>query len=373
MRSKPVLISLAAVIVLCTVVALIGRGGGDEHDRDSQGIPAAVGTDAPIAYRIVYQTTTPDTVGTEEHVVHRPFDARVTVRDKDDKVISERWSTLGRLVTRSQGAEAVRIDTAIAPATDDVRPDRFRDLLVEAKQLVGHDETQQVGGRRCTFASEAGEIDTSDDGTQPSGDPVKVLVSRCVDQQGLVLEERWTTTTGDRVLTKRAVELEVGDDVPGIDVPDASPLGVDKGNGAVTKVDDHARPPFREAFELPTPEGFTFVGRYAVAPARLSRTPGAIPADADLALYTDVWRRGPDLLLLDQGATKGGAAPFDPSTRIRDVSLGALGQAELAGDLRSAEIRILRPDSGFVRLSGTIAPDELARLAGTLQVLQEAP
>jgi hypothetical protein len=381
MRRLPVLVAIATVAAAVLIIALIARGDDDSPSNPvTQGdgrLPAATTRRPPTDYRILYRVTTPDGVTSEEHIVHRPFDAAVIVRGKDGKVAGERWSSLGRLVTRSQGAEAVRIDTAVAPAASDLRPDRFADALVEAKRAVRHRDVKDVGGRECAVDVERSEIGTVDDSAASSTsapETVPVIVSRCIDPQGLVLEEQWTTREGVQALTKRAVELDLGDDVPAIDVPDADPLSTAQGNGAVRKVADTEAPPFAEAWHLDVPDGFTFVGRYAVVPARLSAAPSSAGAgEPDVALYTDVWRRGADVLLLDQGAARNGAAaPFDPDTRVGAVDLGPLGQGELAVDLRSAEIRLTRPDGGFVRLSGTIPIDELTQLATQLQVLQEA-
>lgn len=372
MSRKPVLVAVAAVVVVAALVAFIGRDSSDHHEARS--LPAVEGTTPPTDYRIVYRVTTPDSSSEEEHVVHRPFDAYVVQRTTDGEITAERWSELGSLTTRSQGADAVRISTAIAPAVSDLRPEQFQASLVDAGQLVLRDVPVDVNGRTCRLVSEAGEAKTAGGGPVDAGDlgSVPVLVSRCVDAVGLVIEERWTTPDGERVLTKRAVELEVGAEVPDIHVPAADPLGDDQGNGAVREVAPDEAPPFLEQFELPEPEGFTFVGRYAVMPARLGLTPEDLASGVAVALYTDVWRRGPDLLLLDQGATRGTAAPFDPRTRVGDAQVPALGTAELAMDLRSAEVRSTRPDDGFVRLSGTIPPAELLRLARTLTALQEA-
>ncbi len=198
------------------------------------------------------------------------------------------------------------------------------------------------------------------------------LIERCVDAQGLVLEERWTTAGGQRVLTKRAIDLELGDDVPAVDLPDADPLPDAQGNGAVNELAADAAPPFVEAWRLAPPDGFTFVGRYAVVPARLSQSPEALATDPSVALYTDVWRRGPDVLLLDQGASTTGSPPFDPSSTIGTTDLPALGRAVLAVDLRIAEIRLTRPEGGFVRLAGTIDLAELTALAASLELVEPA-
>jgi hypothetical protein len=183
-----------------------------------------------------------------------------------------------------------------------------------------------------------------------------------------VLEERWVTKGGETVLTKRAIELEVGHDVPALHVPKAEPLSAAQGNGAVKEVPRDQAPPFAEVFHLDTPKGWTFVGRYAVQPARLNPAGGGIPDDLRVALYTDVWRRGPDLLLLDQGATTATAPPFDAKSALGPLLLKGLGDATLAVDLRIAEVRFSRADGGFARLAGTIDPKALVDLAGQLTV-----
>ena len=361
------LVTVGAAVAIVWAIAAGGRDGSGTSGGSGE-LPAVEGRRPPTDYRIVYRVTTPDSLAEEEHVVHRPFGAYIANRDAGGNVTAERWSDLGRLVTRSQGADAVRIDTAVATSASDLRPDRFADALVTAKKATRDDAPDTVGGRACRTLSQSDHVPNTE------GDSLPVTIERCVDAIGLVLQERWITQAGDVVLTKRARVLELGDDVPDIDVPDAAPLPVEQGNGAVQKVDDDEPPPFQEAFSLDVPDDLTFVGRYAVAPARFGTgVSGAVIPATDVALYTEVWRRGPDLLLLDQGATKGEPAPFDPEIRIGTVDLGPLGQAELAVDLRTSEVRMTRPDNGFVRLSGTIPLDELVTLARSLHVLQEAP
>jgi hypothetical protein len=259
-------------------------------------------------------------------------------------------------VTRSAGAPAVRLDTPIAPAADDLRPDLFDAHLAHAGRLLP-EGASEIGGRACRRTSETGVS------------PDAVVTTRCIDAQGLVLEELWTQQ-GDVVRSLRAVELELGQDVPDIDVPDAEPLGLELGNGAVTALDPDEQPPFAEAFRLSPPDAFTYVGRYAVVPPRVGATAEALAPG--VALYTDVWRRGADLLILDQGATTSGPPPFDARSTSEAVELERLGAGELAVDLRIAEVRLTRPDGGFVRVAGTVTPDELLRLAGSLDLLEVA-
>lgn len=372
MRAKAVLVGLATVAVVLALIVAIGVGGGSGSGAGAGGsgrLPAVEGRRPPTHYRIVYQVATEEAFTEEEHVVHRPFGAYVVNRDADGRVTAERWSSLGRLVTRSQGADAVRIDTAVAPSASDLRPERFADALVDAQKATRSEVESRIGGRACRTVAETDTVPNT------SGDTLPVTIERCVDVLGLVLQERWTTQAGDVVLTKRARVLELGDDVPEIEVPDAERLADAQGNGAVREVDADEPPPFQEVFALDVPADFAFVGRYAVVPARFSSgVPGAEVPSTDIALYTDVWQRGPDVLLLDQGATKGESPPFDPQIRIGTVDLGSLGQGEIGVDLRSGEVRLTRPDDGFVRLSGTIPLDELVTLArSSLRVLQEAP
>jgi hypothetical protein len=93
-----------------------------------------------------------------------------------------------------------------------------------------------------------------------------------------------------------------------------------------------------------------------------------VPGTPGVALYTDVWQRGPDLLLLDQGAQDTGAPPFDASTKVGSTSVPNVGAADLALDDHLAEVRFTRPDGGFARLAGTLPPQELVQLAATLTV-----
>jgi hypothetical protein len=363
--NRLVIAVVAVAVVAIAAVVLVATQRGHATD----GLPP-VGARPPTDYRIVYAVTTPDSASTEEHVVHRPFGAFVQTRDANGKVTSERWSALGHLTTRSQGYPAVRIDTAIAPAASDLRPDLFTGPMTDLKRLkVGGGGPISIGDRACRRSVEAQKLATAGDAAKSVGQTgtLPVTVTRCVDRQGLVLEERWASPGGRNLITKRAVELELGDDVPTIHEPRARRLPAEQGNGSVERVARSTPMPFADTFRLATPKGFTFVGRYAVVPARLAGSAGPLPPDAGIELYTDVWRRGADVLLLDQGVTTSGRPPFDARTAVGPVDIKGPGQATVAYDLRLAEVRFTRPDGGFARLAGTIAPAELVRLASTLQ------
>lgn len=363
-RRGPAL-GLALALVLAA-----GACGGDDTGADDDGALPPAGPEVALRYRATYAVTTPDATTTEEVEVARPLASRIVVRNAEGAVTSERWSAEGLLVTRSAGADAVSLAVALAPAAGDQRLDRTGAALVEAGHLEAG-KVRTVRGRTCTPYAERSALATLPDGADVTdARPVQAVVERCVDTEGIVLEERWSTPEGRRLLTKRIDELATDDDLElDLDAPDAEPLAAEQGNGAVRRVADDEAPPFAERFSLPDPAGFDHRGRFAVVPPRVGTD---TPAAADLALYTDVWTRGPDLLLLDQGAGRNGATPFAPGTVLGPLTLAGLGPAELAGDLRGLEVRVTRPDGGFVRLAGTVPLDELLRLADELRT-EDAP
>jgi hypothetical protein len=362
-------IGVAVVVVaLLAAVVLSSLGGDDHHTNDTSGDLPAVGHGIPSDYRILYSVVTPDGTTSEEHLVHRPFDAQTITRDANGRVTSQRWSSLGRVVTRGLGSGTVRLDTAIALADGDSRPDVLDTALVEVKRLTATGKGE-VGGRPCTKTAQTTKVATAGNGQASisSGGTLPVVITTCVDAQGLVLEQRYTTVaSGEPVLTKRALELEVGRHVPDVHVPSARVVPVAQGGGQVRKVaTDHAIP-FDQRFHLPAPRGWTFVGRYHVVPARLSTSGAPAGGPPGISLYTDVWRRGPDVLLLDQGAQDTGTPPFDATSRLGPITVPGLGSADLAVDTRLAEIRFTLPSGGFARLAGTLAPKDLLALAETL-------
>ena len=363
------LLVIPALVVVALVAAIASSSTGGGGSRHATVTLPAVGTAIPTDYRVVYEVTTPDGTTTEEHIVHRPFGAAVIQRDGHGAITAERWSALGELVTRSAGAKAVSVSTAIAPSASDARPDLFADDLVKVGRMTAG-APGEVGGRACTRASQPQNVVTQGGATAASGKngSLPVKVTSCSDRQGIVLEERWASAGGTTLLTKRAIELQLGSDVPAIRIPSADPLSAAQGNGAVRKLASNEAVPFPETFHLVAPKGFTFVGRYAVVPVRLAQGGAAVPAQPGVALYTDVWRRGPDLLLLDQGATTTGSAPFDAKSALGPVEVPGVGTATLAVDLQLAEVRFIRPHGGFARLAGTIDPKDLVTIADTLTV-----
>ncbi len=352
-RTARTLSALVAAAVLTTVTAC----GGDD---DESGLPDPDGTGAAVTYRVLYEVTTPEGRGREELVVRRPFGASITERDQAGEVVARRISELGLLVTVRDGT-ATAVETAIVPAAGDLRLDRTAERLVAAGRLE-EGEDGAVGGRPCRRYVEPDAVATDGSGAGSGEGSFPVRITRCVDAAGIVLEERVATPGGQAVRTKRAVEVEVGDDVPEIDVPDVAPLGREQGGGVVEELT--GAPPAIVSWQVRPPEGFRPVGRYLVEPARLG---GGGTAAGAVALVTEVWQRGPDLLVLDQGRTTGGLTLFDPDTEVEALDLPEVGAASLALELRLAEVRVVGADGAFVRVAGTLPVEDLLEVARTLR------
>jgi hypothetical protein len=337
-------LALGAMVSVSAVVALAAFALGDEA---GPALPAAEGSGPATTYRVVYEVTGDGVLSTEERVVHRPFDSDIVVRDETGTVMSERASRAGLLATRSAGAEWVLIDVPFSPATGDTRLDRFADHATEPR---GDDE---VGGRPCAV----GRVEFP-------GEAVASL-DRCVDAAGIVLREIWRDAEDEVLRSMTAIALQVGD----VDVgrtPTGSRLAAADGNGAVERVDDDAPIPFAQAFTVDPGDGWDFVGRHLVVPPVLDRGTGSAGEGSASALVSDVWRRGPDVVVFDQGATKEGSPPFGDASRIATLSLTGVGPAALTVDDRLAAVNVPLDDGGFLRLSGTLAPAELRRLAETI-------
>ena len=122
------------------------------------------------------------------------------------------------------------------------------------------------------------------------------------------------------------------------------------------------------------PSGFRYVGRFAVIPPQpqafgqpdagpptATGLPGSLVSELD-----DVFVRGSDVVVLQQGSTLNNAK-FAPPKGATAVAIGMLGQGQLLIVPAVATVSA-EPNEGrtFVRLSGSIAPDELVGLARSL-------
>lgn len=334
-------VGVAAAVVGAGTIAVVA---GQDQPRL---LPSLTSAGAAESYRVVYEVRADGARHEEERVVVRPFDSHVVVRDIAGAVISERASRAGLLATRSGDAELALLEVPFAPATGDTRLDLLGDDA-EATELVG---PGSESGRACTVLR-----------TVHPGQAV-AEVERCVDEAGIVLRETWRGAGGETLQTAVAVSVETD----GIELgprPEGTPVEVGDGGGAVRRMRDAEPIPFAETFSLDPGAGWEHVGRFQVVPPALEAAPGGLSAP-DTAMVSDVWQRGPALLVLDQGASKTGAPPFDPEAG-RAVRAGAPGRGRLVVDDRLASVQVVLSDGGFLRLSATVPADELIRIARLL-------
>lgn len=334
---------------------------GTDDESGGAGLGPVTGGSSLDEYTIVYETRYADgDPVTERLQVQRPFRSWVTSGS------SHRATDAGTLSTSSDGGRWLTIEVPIATAGGDLRPYLVLDQAV-ADGLIEALDRRTVGGRECLAYRLGGPVSA---GTLTPVDTVPgERADICVDDLGLVLHETWWID--DEVArTRVAVEIDIGATTAPERVPDdAVVLPFEDGGGAVEVIDPEADPGFVEHWRPgPLPPGFVFVDRWAVVPPALEAGgPSGVPRSADLALVTDAWRRGPDLLVIDQGAADPGVGPpWDEDAAGTRVELGEVGSGTIVLDLRMSEVRIRRPDDGFVRVAGTLPPEDLVAIARTL-------
>jgi hypothetical protein len=90
-----------------------------------------------------------------------------------------------------------------------------------------------------------------------------------------------------------------------------------------------------------------------------------------LAGTADVYERGADVFLVDQGATLRGADAFKPDPANPRTDLGPrLGRGEVLIGPRGNEVRVAMKGGRYLRVYGTLPVGELAALAGRLQPVE---
>jgi hypothetical protein len=188
----------------------------------------------------------------------------------------------------------------------------------------------------------------------------------CVDRNSLVIEEMWYANGG---LIRRHVATHVKIDPPidpkvfAIEVPRTP--GLDP--GSVEKIDPKTTAGLH-LWALPhKPKGFEALGRYAVtvSSAAIPQAQNALPAPGPNST-TDVYVRGPDLLVIDQGASLTAVTQHDSRPKRR-VKLRGLRNGVVIIDGRMSEVRGETKDGSVVRVFGTLPPSQLLKFARELR------
>lgn len=365
-RRRPVLAVAVAVLALACAASILtaALSGGSA--------PAAETFSAPASYHVTYAVTTvqgptgADSESTEQLWVRRPFDSVDITYDGPPPGATPSLTLVYRLgvqVLKAANAEAGLLHVPAAAAPLDVRAD-----IVVPAGLHAHD-LKAVGratvvGRRCQVYRSAAPLRA---GPLPALRTGSSYVDTCIDRAGIVLRE--TQVSNGHVLSdRRAVQVQTGAaalagasfDMTG----NATPF--DSGGGAFTPLTLTSRPPGSSWDLGRLPGGFRHLGRFAVVPPQPQLfaqggngygsmgLPGGLVTEMD-----DVYVRGADILVLQQGSTLNGAAFRAPDNAIA-VDLGRLGRGQMliAGNGTTV---VAEPGNGkgFVRLSGTLPTREL--------------
>lgn len=319
----------------------------------------------PAAYRTRYKVETYPTgqtkgskpaVTTEEVTVRRPFEGRIVEREgvpPGNALQLDIRSTLGLRGDYSK-ADAVQV-TKQAPvsAVGDVRLEASLDRLVSGGFLKPR-ERRRVLGRVCQVYRTGLPLES----LSVSAPSAQSYADSCVDASGLLLEE--LAVSGGK-LTNRVTAIEV-DEHPDLPADTFTIEGEAKGLDAGA-VDLQAAGPATAPGPVPAywrfaapPPGFEDRGRFLLAAPDANGAPQA--------RWVDVYAKGPDLLLVEQGTLA--AEPQASVIPGQDLDEGPLGQGTLVPSL-TGNVLTVHPGTGwFVQITATLAPDALQRAISAL-------
>lgn len=369
-RVPTVVLSVAVAAATASGLVLTRSGGVGAAAPVSPGGPQF---GVASGYHILYSVTAPGQEPASEQIwVRRPFesvDETLAGGSGEGTPYLVTVTRLGREVLHANGGQPTELSVPVAPPPVDVRLDGIvadgvhdRRLALEGRQVVA--------GRRCVVVRSARSLRSGP--LQPLG-PEQTYVDSCVDAEGLVLDER-TVRRGRVVSERRAVTVAEGADAAaGADYALTGALTPEnEGGGAISALAAGSLPPGRSWVLARPPAGFVHLGRYAVEPPQpqafdgAGSGPGGEPSGSLVVAIDDVFVRGPDVIVIEEGETLDGARFPAPSGGV-PVDLGGLGRGQLflsaVGTTVNAE-----PGDGtrFVRITGTVSPQELTALARSL-------
>jgi hypothetical protein len=328
----------------------------------------------PTAYHIVYRVTTDGEVSTEAVWVDRPFesvDVDLAGSPPGDSSYLTMVYRLGAQVTGAGGAQALDLRVPAEATPADVRPDAIVQAGLRAGllKMMGHD---RFAGRDCTVYRSAAPLRS---GPLAAVRSASTYADTCIDSAGLVLREA-DVKAGHISSERVAVSVAVGaGSVSGAEFGLSGPkTPVDQGGGAFAPLTLTSWPPGTNWTVGSLPPGFRELGHFAVIPPQPQAfgqidtaepnpvgLPGSVITEID-----DVWVRGTDVIILQEGESLDGAK-FAAPTGIEAVNLGALGSGQVqisgTGTTVTAE-----PTGGehFLRLSATLDPSTVIQLARSI-------
>ncbi len=323
----------------------------------------------PTAYHVTYTVTGPKLHPYTQRIsVRRPFQSYETEASGENPYLTMVFR-LGQQVFRSNNGAPSLVYTAMSPARRDIRLDTVASDAIRDHRLrlVGR---SRILGRACYVFRSAAPLNAGPLQKITRG----AYVDSCVDRHGLVLDER-TVKGGKQTLERRATHVRLGRRDGAADFAmTAEPLPSERGGGAMRSLTLDSRPIDGPFWDIPrAPEGFRHTARYVLVPSQPQAyaDPGSMTATGFprslVVSIDDVYVRGPDALVIEQGSTVNDAK-FSPPDGGRDVDLGpVLGHGQLLLSAPGSEV-VAEPHDGtrFVRIVGTLPPDQLIALARSM-------
>lgn len=323
-------------------------------------------TSPPTMYRVRYHIEsypTGETKGskpastTEDVTIRRPFEGRIVEREgtpPGTKLQLDIRSVLGLRGDYSQ-ADAVQVtQEAPGPALGDVRLDASLDELVSSGFLAPR-ERRRALGRECQVYRTGLPLES----LSISKAAADGYTDACVDASGLLLEE-FSVSGGKLTSRVTAIELDERPDLPADTFSvEGTPKGVDQGGVDLTRVGSATAPAPVAAywrFSEP-PSGFEDRGRFLLTAADADGTPQP--------RYVDVYAKGRDLLLVEQGPKA--AEPEASVIPGQDVDGGPLGPGTVVPGLAGNVLTVHPGTDWFVRLTATLTPQDLQRAISGLK------
>lgn len=347
----------------------IGRAGSVEVP----GAPAVEVTASPSSFRIVYRV---EDLGAENVVtrtdvvsVRRPWESRLDSSagaPPGGKRLSSQIATFGQRTNVSEGDEPAVVVLGPALPASDLRLAAVLAPATEAGRIERR-EVRRVLDRPCQVYR-SGDYLSAAALTPP--DP-ELYVDSCVDAAGLLLEE--VLVSKERRIARR-IAVEVDEDPSLDDALFPSSEGTvtpAKGGGSMRRLKEGTNPPSPFSVADAIPAGFASTGRFSVIPPQAENF-GDDPEREGFrrAMVSDVYVRGVDVLIVEQGGTLRGGAPFEVDPGSPTVDLGALGTGEIRFSGVGNQVRVLVGGGRFIQATGTLSPEELAAV---LRSLREVP
>jgi len=349
-------------------------------DATSSTAATPAGITPPAAYHVTYRVDSydsgkPVSTDTEDFQVSRPYDAAVQGKAGAPPGTSQQWrsvSNLGLYWDTSNGGDPEVYHVLPQTALGDLRLDATLDDLVTQKLFVPR-ERRQVLGRECQVYRTGAPLETFSVAKATATD----YADACIDRSGLLLEEvavvggkldsRMLATSVDAAARPSAATFAIK----------GTPTALADGGVELTTL-DAGRAPAAGYWDLAAPAGYRHVGRYRIRvqdnpPADSTGTTTTTTAPAEpkiLVSYADVYTKGIDTIVVQQGPTASEQAPETTAPVGPPATLGALGKVEVRTGLTGSTLygHAGTDRSWFVHVAGSSPASELEALTRPIHV-----